>query len=735
MGFLSLGKYKAVMVAIGLFLLFVAGVFVLNYYMARQFAADAAGVNLAGQQGTQSERIIKNLLLLENLLLAGEPIGQPLDGLKTTVNSFEGMLNGLADGGLATGPKGNAIFVEQIGTDTGQAIVREAQVTWQGYKQALSPVVAFEGEAYPDDPDAFYTPQGAQLSGDVSDAIEVGSEISPKLLSLMDRLSTHLQDEAAGRAEQLRLVQTAAIGMALLLFVVIVLYFGRKLRNEELIASEAQRETDNILETVKEGLFLLDRDMKIGTEHSKALRTIFRRSDFANMKFDRLLKDIVPEKTLAVATDFIGLLWSNRVNEKLVKTLNPLSEVEVHFEKGAGNYESHYLEFDFNRVVVDDELSHVLVTVSDITQRVLLARELEASRSQSVAQLDLLLGILHVDPTMLTTFLSDATAAMKRVNATLRESARRKTEYREKLDRIFREIHTVKGEAATLGLDTVEENAHDFENMLSELRDKSRLSGNDFLPLTVKLEELFRHLESMKDLLGRLAELRIAMAREPLEERRVPQAAATKPRAATSAQERQVRPTQEAVTMVASLKKLATRVAGDQGKQVSLECNGLDKALPEAYQRPVRDIAVQFIRNAIVHGIEEPWVRSAAHKPPSGRLALGFHTLGDDGYELTFRDDGQGLVTTNIKTSAIKKKLITPEEAAGMSSQQVMSLIFRPGFSTSQVSKDGGRGVGLDIVRSLVSRLGGKLRLSSVPGKHTQFRIELPALGKTADVA
>lgn len=734
MAFLSLGKYKAVMVAIGLFLLFVAGVFALNYYMARQFSTDTAGVNLAGQQGTQSERIIKNLLLLENRLLAGEPIEKPLESLKATAHSFEGMLNGLVDGGLATGPKGNAIFVDRIRTDTGQGIIRDAQNTWLKYKQALAPVVAFEGEAYPDDPDAFYTPQGAQLSGDVSDAIRVGSEISPKLLSLMDRLSTHLQDEAAARAEQLRLVQTAAIGMALLLFVVIVLYFGRKLRTEEMLASEAQRETDNILETVKEGLFLLDRNMKIGTEHSKALRTIFRRSDFANMKFERLLKDIVPEKTLAVATDFIGLLWSNRVNEKLVKTLNPLSEVEVHFEKGAGNYESHYLEFDFNRVVVDDALSHVLVTVSDITQRVMLSRELEASRSQSVAQLDLLLGILHVDPTQLTTFLADASAGMKRVNGILKQPARRKAEYRDKLDQIFRETHTVKGEAATLGLDSVEEKAHDFEEMLSDLRDKSRLSGNDFLPLTVKLEELFRYLESIKDLLGRLAELRIAMNREPQEQRKPASGQLGRPQtAAEQPSQQQAQPAHEA--MAASLKKLATRVAGDQGKQVSLECGGLDEELPDPYQRPVRDIAVQFIRNAIVHGIEEPWVRTAAHKPPLGRLTLDFHSRGAEGYELTFRDDGQGLVTTNIKTSAIKKKLITPEEAVSMSSQQVMSLIFRPGFSTSHVSKDSGRGVGLDIVRSLVSRLGGKLRLSSMPGKHTQFRIELPALGKTADVA
>ncbi len=739
MGLVSVGKYKAVMASIGLFLLFVACVFGLNFYMAAQFSTDAASVNMAGQQRMQTERIIKNLLLLENLLLAGAPIDKPLQELKSTVHSFDGITKGLTRGGLATGPKGNAVFVNRIEGETAQALLQDTNRLWSSYYKALEPVVEFDGQVYPDNPEDFYTPEGAELSGDLADAIQAGNDITPKLLSLMDRLSAHLESEATTRASTLRIIQAGAMALALVLFFVIVVYFGRKLRREEAAAAHAKRETDNILGTVTEGLFLLDRNLRIGTACSKSLTKIFRRENIANQKFDNLLKDIVPEKTLAVATDFVGLLWSNRVNEKLIKTLNPLGEVEVHFEKSAGNYETHYLSFDFNRVKVDDQLPHVLVTVSDITDQVLLARALEASKSQSVAQLDLLLGILHVEPNQLTSFLNDAANGLKRVNAILQENARSGAEFQRKVDKIFRELHSIKGEASALGIDSVEDKAHGFEELLNALRQEESLTGNDFLPLTVKLEELYRHLEAIRDLIGRLAELRVAIAREvPAHgEDSLPGVRAAQPLDldgdAKAIQDIADAPQGE---FPAALKNLADRLASGHGKQVALECIGLDDhVVPEAYRKPIKDIAVQFIRNAIVHGIEEPWVRTAAHKSAAGALKIQFTVKGADGYEFLFRDDGQGLVTTNIKTSAVKKKLISAEQAASMSAQQVMSLIFRPGFTTSDVSIDSGRGVGLDIVRSLVTKLGGKLRLSSIAGQHTQFRIELPSVDQSADVA
>ena len=108
----------------------------------------------------------------------------------------------------------------------------------------------------------------------------------------------------------------------------------------------------------------------------------------------------------------------------------------------------------------------MLVAVADITARVDLARELTASQSQAQAQVDTLLGILHVEPTQLASFLSDSDASMKMINAVLREPAREEAAFRRKLDSLFRQAHSVKGEAASLGLSSIESRAHAFEDDL-----------------------------------------------------------------------------------------------------------------------------------------------------------------------------------------------------------------------------------------------------------------------------
>ena len=263
---------------------------------------------------------------------------------------------------------------------------------------------------------------------------------------------------------------------------------------------------------MNEGLFLLDKDLKLGSERSMALNNIFRREEFAGLTFDTLLKEIVPEKTLRTAMDYVALLWGDRVNEKLVKTINPLNEVEVHFDNAAGGFDTHFLEFDFNRVKSEGSLSHLLVTVNDVTKRVMLSRELQESQEKAQAQLDLLLRILHVEPDSLTGFLTDADVSLKMVNSILKEPAREESAFRAKIDGIYRQVHAVKGEAAALGLKTVEQRAHAFEEALSDLKGRQSLSGSDFLPLVVKLDDLFNHLAQVREMLSRLVDLHQAIA-------------------------------------------------------------------------------------------------------------------------------------------------------------------------------------------------------------------------------
>ena len=496
---------------------------------------------------------------------------------------------------------------------------------------------------------------------------------------------------------------------------------------------------------MNEGLFLLDKDLKLGSERSMALNNIFRREDFTDLTFDKLLKDIVPEKTLRTAMDYVALLWGERVNEKLVKTINPLNEVEVHFDNPAGGFDTHFLEFDFNRVKSEGSLSHLLVTVNDVTKRVMLSRELQESQEKAQAQLDLLLRILHVEPDSLTGFLTDADVSLKMVNSILKEPAREESAFRAKIDGIYRQVHAVKGEAAALGLKTVEQRAHAFEESLNDLKGRTTLSGSDFLPLVVKLDDLFNHLAQVREMLSRLVDLHQAIASRRA---RAGGEAAGRSREGRSAgspasSDQTHAARQDAADAGAgmpapkhrrrvgglerTLEDLAARVASSQSKQVTLRCTGLDD-VPEAYRRAVKDITIQLVRNAVVHGIEEPSERAQGAQVGDRHAGGGIRPRGTEGYELIVQDDGRGLQLERIKEVAVERGLITPAQAAMLDPRQTMALIFRPGFSTAdRVTTDAGRGAGMDLVRILVAELGGRVGLASAGGKFSKFKIWLPA--------
>src|SRR5258708_12162030 len=98
---------------------------------------------------------------------------------------------------------------------------------------------------------------------------------------------------------------------------------------------------------------------------------------------------------------------------------------------------------------------------------------------------------------------------MKMINAVLREPTREEGVFRKKLDTLFRQVHSVKGEAAALGLSSIESRAHGFEDDLKTLREKPSLSGNDFLPLVIKLDDLLTHLQSFPELATHLSRLHL----------------------------------------------------------------------------------------------------------------------------------------------------------------------------------------------------------------------------------
>jgi len=138
-------------------------------------------------------------------------------------------------------------------------------------------------------------------------------------------------------------------------------------------------------------------------------------------------------------------------------------------------------------------------------------------------------------------------------------------------------------------------------------------------------------------------------------------------------------------------------------------------------------VLIQMLRNSAVHGIETADVRRGHAKGDVGEVRIEFKKA-TDGFELMFEDDGAGLLPDQLKAAAVRKQIITQEEAAAMDTRAAMALIFRPGFSTQEhVSMDAGRGVGMDVVAKSVYQIGGKIGVTTNPGKFTRFKVSLPA--------
>ena len=179
---------------------------------------------------------------------------------------------------------------------------------------------------------------------------------------------------------------------------------------------------------------------------------------------------------------------------------------------------------------------------------------------------------------------------------------------------------------------------------------------------------------------------------------------------------------------------MAERLAQEHAKRFRLTLSGLAD-VPAAYSATIKDCLIQMLRNAAVHGIEPPEVRRAQAKTDTGSVHVDFRK-GTAGYELLFEDDGAGIAPEALKAAAVRRQLISEEDAELMDTRAAMALIFRPGFSTQEdVSMDAGRGVGMDVVARSVYALGGKIGVSTHPGKFTRFKIVLPATDEAVSTA
>ena len=733
-------RYRSLIVSIALFLSLIGALLAFTFYTSSLLERNTVLIDQTNQVANSAQAVIKDLFDLDSSY--GEDTSSPhiqrvLERLERNTALITNSITAIGQGGKITDIDGNNYKLPKI-NENSQTQISAANEQWQ----LLEPKI----QSYLKDADNIMV----DSSDELIQAVEQAKTSSLFINESLDQLTDEVFINAERQADTIRLIQVLGVAAIFAYFLIFVFFFVRRLRDTDAEALAARRETQEIMETVNTGLFLLDKDLNIGQQHSRALTNIIGTDTLAGENFTNVLRGRISDKDLNTTRQFIEQLYNPRVKEKLVDSLNPLNKVMLHNAHGAEGTDSRYLDFKFSRVYENKDIARILVNVNDVSDAVYLEQRLEKERSQNDMQIEMLTTILNVNPKIINEFISNTKAHINKMNNILKNPGSSQFELEGKLKAIYREMHSLKGEASALKLHSFTKIASDAEDKLDALQNQGKLSGNNFLPLAVHLDDLLSLSNTIETLGERInqASPKSANASKNTDtiKSAVPLAAPASDIEKSNIAINESAPIhnssmnspivggndidlndESSDDQLSFYRDFAKDIAARQGKQVQLNSQTLAQAaIPTHLKNVVKEISIQLLRNAVVHGIETPETRESANKPAVGTIDLEVQGDSRD-LIITLQDDGQGIDYDSIRQKLITKGLFSAEAAAQLNQGELLKQLFASGFSTKDhADEDGGRGVGLDIIKAQVKEYDGKLNVNSELGQMTRFTITLP---------
>ncbi len=699
------GKYRGLSISIVLLVILIVSLLSLNLFLSDSIKKSGQTTSVVGRQSALINQISKDLFLIDSRFQSNLPINEETAALKQAIDTFEGTLNAFTYGGAVPAVDGSSeeVVLSKFSGNNAEIVLFESQTMWSWYKDSVAPI--FISSSF----------EESQLLN----ARDISEKYTKRLAFLMDLVSNGVQAEAEETLSRLQIAQYVGITLTVFMLIWTIFVTVRNLRKNDQELDRARQETTDILSTVREGLFLLDENIDVSSQYSNEMESIFETTDVGGRAFTDLLSGIISHDDMETVEEFVKLLFDEEKIESLIETLNPLDQVEASFfDDDTGTTKTKHLSFVFYRVMSAGKIVDILVSVRDISEQVLLEQQLDDAKKQSDQQIEMLVSFLHADPTTLKRFLMDSRKSLGDINDILKEPVSDKNDFQDKVDKMFIQIHRMKGEAGAMKFEEFADRAHEFESDLSRLRRVKNIEGIDFLPLVIKLDKLISYTDNLYGLHNRMGG-----------------------NYANPASSGDAAP-KTSISYLAKawehLPSLVEQISSETGKKVDFVMTGLvESDLDTKYRGFINDISIQLLRNSIIHGIESPEERKQLSKNEMGRIDLRVSKLSDGSVELIVRDDGCGLDVEKIRRKIIDTGIAPANEAIQWPAMKVVSMVFKPGFSTADsTSMHAGRGVGLDVIKDSVKKFGGKLRVNQAANKYCQFEIVLPPMeGDTATAA
>mgnify|MGYP001405727390 FL=1 len=678
------GKYRDLVLLIAVFVLIDAGVSVINIYTSHQIEADASRINAAGQLRASAQQLTKALLTLDMEIRSSAPIQSSLAEISEARLGFldaQSNLQGKSDQTI-----GKGLLEAESQTRKIQEQLAQISQTWMPIDREVAPLL-FAAD---------------QLEIDtVASAVSKAVTRNNRLTQQADDLGQSLEELAQQKTATMRNIQILAISLAFLNFCFIVFKFITRLSASDHAAALARQENERILGSVREGLFLLTRERTVGSQRSNSLDKLFGDRLKTGDNFHQVLSRICTLESAEAAENYIDVLFNRKIKQALLEQLNPLKEIELLDSPGKRKGAT-FVSFEFDQIRENNEVVALLVSVFDVSDEVRLARELATAESRAKGEIDLLLGVLDHNPDTVADFLQSARNSLQQINHELQGIQPARQSYPQLVNRIARTLHGLKGEAATLGCNSISQEIHDFENLLAPLRGRADVQGDDLIPVAVALSRLLAEVAKVNVVVNRIQQ-HVAGRRS------------------------ESAPPDPLWETLQDIEKFALRVAEDLNKKVRFEVAvpRLDK-VPPRIASILQQAVPQLIRNAIAHGIESPEERQQLGKPMAGLIRVEITSEADGTLTMAIHDDGRGISVGHLRTVLVARNLFTPEEVSEMSDDQIIAMLFEPGFSSlDQAHLHAGRGDGLGVVKEVLRKIDGRLRISSRVNSHTRFIMQL----------
>lgn len=518
---------------------------------------------------------------------------------------------------------------------------------------------------------------------------------------------------------------------------------------EELV-EEKMRQVRDILENIEQGLFIVNFDGTINPEYSKAANRIMGVDDISKSSLGEIFK--VPDIQMEDWTAWFNLVESRHKVmrwDKLAK-LAPIVELEI----GLAEEEKRYVRISYQKVFdKSGALSKIMALAQDITEARRIERIVAEEKERHENEVKTILGLVNNLPEVIQDFFHDLESRMATLKGKMEvlreESERARTQYpdgkrldipAEDIAVIFRDLHTIKGNAGTYGFDQITKLAHLAEEQLEALKPpiKERTSTTiaNLQNLLGLMEDAYAEIQKTQQrLAGGGEETVLHIPEHKIDFIQSLTRTITQDLEQRKTVGEEVLPLLDAcrrlrdvniVKLVEKYRNMTLRLGERLDKKLEFDIQPQTIELEPHFFAPYDEAITHILRNCVDHGIESMTQRVADGKNEAGRIRFGLQ-FGDDACLLTISDDGAGMDPDRIVSKALSSGVITEAEAAAMSEGEKLKLIFRSGFSTAAAVSDiSGRGVGMDAALNCVTQQGGKLEVQSKLGEGTTFLLYLP---------